>query len=100
MFTLDKFLNCLGVSYIYFCLVICFGLINYLDIFLFHSNKVKEKARVTCTPVYKVKDDADHLDCAKNPEESHIKGNTYQRLAYVWPLCFPITKSFTHGQQT
>ena len=67
---------------------------------LFHSNKVKEKARVTCTPVYKVKDDGDHLDCAKNPEESHIKGNTYQRLAYVWPLCFPVTKSFTHGQQT
>ena len=43
MFTLDKFLNCLGVSYIYFCLVMCFGLINYLDIFYFIVIRLKKR---------------------------------------------------------
>ena len=79
MFTLDKFLSRLGVFCIYFCLaifflviknnfflVMCFWIDKLFRYILFHSNKVKEKARVTCTPVDKVKDDTDHLDCAKN----------------------------------
>ena len=44
----------------------CFWIDKLFRYILFHSNKVKEKARVTCTPVDKVKDDTDHLDCAKN----------------------------------
>lgn len=53
--------------------------------------------------VYKVKDDVEHLDCSRNLEENHIKGNAYQGW-HINSLCafespYPSPVANSHDRQ-